>query len=105
LRPNFSTARHKLTPPKSARRFLHCPDFRNTLQCSQNRYTREARLPELKLYTRTYYGNVPEEVTEARRLQEYDSPDLPVVVRPADGVRVVLGTHDFWDTNFPDIQI
>ena len=62
-------------------------------------------MPELKIYAKTYYGQIPEEVREARRLGEYDSPEVPVVVRPADGVRIVLGTHDFWDTSFPDIQI
>ena len=62
-------------------------------------------MPELKIYAQTYYGNVPEEQTSARKLEEFDSPEVPIVIRPADGVRIVLGTHDFWDTNFPDIQI
>jgi len=62
-------------------------------------------MPELKIYAKTYYGNVPEEVTSEKKLEEFDSPEVPVVARRADGVRVVLGTHDFWDYGFPDIQI
>ena len=62
-------------------------------------------MPELKIYAKTYYGNVPEEQTEARKLAEFDFPDIPIVIRPADGVRIALGTHDFWNLEFPDIQI
>ncbi len=36
---------------------------------------------------------------------EFGAPFVPMVIRPAEGVRVVLGTTDFWDTNAPDIQI
>src|SRR6185503_12628695 len=54
-----------------------CSDFRNMLRCSQNRYTREAYMPELKIYAKTYYGNVPEEVRSPRKLQEFDSPEVP----------------------------
>jgi hypothetical protein len=62
-------------------------------------------LPELKIYAPTYYGEFPEVVRDAKKLKEFDSPEVPVVIRPADGVRIVLGTHDYWDHKCPDIQI
>jgi hypothetical protein len=36
---------------------------------------------------------------------EFDDSRTPVVVREADGVRIVLGSHDYWDPAKPDIQI
>jgi hypothetical protein len=56
-------------------------------------------MPELKLYVPTYHGDK----TQGRG--EFDDPRHPVVVRDADGVRIVLGSHDFWDTKCPDVQI
>jgi hypothetical protein len=60
-------------------------------------------MAELKLYVPTYYGDT--EGAAAMGRKEFDDPQVPVVVREADGVRVVLGSHDFWKSDAPDIQI
>lgn len=38
-------------------------------------------------------------------LKDFDEPQVPVLVTPSEGVRIVLGTHDHDDNNKPDIQI
>ncbi len=38
-------------------------------------------------------------------LKEFDEPELPVFVGSAEGVRIVLGTHDYHDYTKPDVQI
>lgn len=53
----------------------------------------------------TYNANrFPDEVA-AGRMPEFGPPDLPVVIREAEGIRIVLGTHDRDDSAKPDIQI
>src|ERR1051325_7675918 len=36
---------------------------------------------------------------------DFDDPQVPVLVCPADGVRIVLGSHDYLDMSKPDVQI
>jgi hypothetical protein len=62
-------------------------------------------MKELKLYVPTYNANYFAQEVEIGRKLEFGDPILPVIVREAEGVRVVLGTHHYWDTNTPDIQI
>src|SRR5580704_8060912 len=38
-------------------------------------------------------------------LPEFSESEVPVLVHAAEGVRVVLGTHDYHDYTKPDIQI
>jgi hypothetical protein len=65
----------------------------------------EAKVPELKLHVPTYNaGAFPNDVANHTR-PEFGEPYVPVVVRPADGVRLVLGSHDYWNSDAPDIQI
>lgn len=62
-------------------------------------------MPELKIHVPTYNANAfPEEVRNDEK-PEFGDPFLQVVAREADGVRIVLGSHDFWDTSKPDVQI
>lgn len=62
-------------------------------------------MPELKLHVPTYnYEAFPHEV-ETGEKTEFGDPYLPVVIRQADGVRIVLGSHDYFDSSYPDIQI
>jgi hypothetical protein len=63
-----------------------------------------AHMHELKIYAPTYYGSLNEQA-EAKGLQEFDQPHVPIVVRSADGLRIVLGSHDYFDGNAPDVQI
>jgi hypothetical protein len=60
-------------------------------------------MDELKLIVPTYNGKWLE--APDRTVPEFDAPEVPVLVCPADGVRVVLGTHDYHDYTKPDIQI
>ena len=58
----------------------------------------------LKLVVPTYYGNTGGKPEFAAK-DEFDEPSVPVLIREADGVRLVLGTHDFEDLEKPEIQI
>lgn len=60
-------------------------------------------MQELKAYAPTYYGSTT--ICKSGAKHEFDEPRVPIVVRPADGVRVVLGTHDYFGNDAPDIQI
>lgn len=60
-------------------------------------------LPEFSVRVPTYYGNILGEVEPLK--QEFDEPFVPVLLRGADGVRIVLGSHDYEDLDSPDIQV
>jgi hypothetical protein len=60
---------------------------------------------EFKLHIPTYYGDADDPSGPAKGKQEFDTPIVPVVVREADGVRIVLGSHDYDDMRAPDVQI
>src|SRR5262245_24362830 len=98
---------------RSVRGLFHCSDYRDGLECSQNRSRCFAlsqpeggrAMEQLVLMVPTYYGATygdPELFTDK---EEFDEPHVPVLVRQAAGVRVVLGTNDFEDLEKPDIQI
>lgn len=57
---------------------------------------------DLKMVVPTYNGKW---LQEYPALAEFDEPHLPVLVTLADGLRVILGTHDYDDFEKPDIQI
>jgi hypothetical protein len=67
--------------------------------------SKEIAMPELKLYVPTYLrgefrtGELPDD------LPDFGEPMFPVVIREADGVRIVLGSHDYWNSNVPDVQL
>lgn len=63
----------------------------------------QAATSDYKLNAPTYYGSTPEH--EAGKLPEWGSPKVPLVAYEAEGLRVVLGTHDLDDMSRPDIQI
>ena len=60
-------------------------------------------MPELKLYIPTYYPNGAAPNHDGD--ENFGDPRVPVLIRRADGVRIVLGTHDYWDSDSPDVQI
>jgi hypothetical protein len=72
-----------------------------------NRYGRpESRdIPQLLLNVPTYYGSIPESELPSPAPQEFDTPYVPVLACRSEGVRIVLGSHEFLDTDFPDVQI
>lgn len=57
---------------------------------------------DLKMIVPTYNGKW---LLENPVLQECDEPHVPVLVTPADGLRIVLGTHDCNDFDKPGIYI
>jgi hypothetical protein len=60
---------------------------------------------ELKLDLPTYNGRYYCRAVERGELPEHGDPHVPVLVRAAMGVRVILGTHDAEDLDKPDILI
>lgn len=60
-------------------------------------------MKDLRLSVPTYYGHAATRTT--RELPEFGEPLVPVLVRRAEGVRIVLGSHDYEDMNSPDIQV
>ena len=62
-------------------------------------------MPELKLWVPTYNADRYAREVAAGEKEEFGDPYFPVVIRPAEGVRIVFGTHDYWDGEKPDIQI
>lgn len=64
-----------------------------------------ADLKKFELKVPTYYGSVAEERATEFGLPEFDEPAVPVLIHEAEGVRIVLGTHDYDDLSKPDIQI
>ncbi len=60
-------------------------------------------MEDFKLFVPTYNGKWLDEPKWT--VPEFDDPEVPVLVHQADGVRIVLGTHDYDDCQKPDIQI
>ena len=56
----------------------------------------------IRMAVPTYNGKWLEEYPT---LQEYDEPEVPVLICRAEGVRVILGTHDYHDYEKSDIQV
>lgn len=52
-------------------------------------------------YNASYFADEVDNGTK----EEFGNPTVPILVHEADGVRIVLGTHDYDDLEKPDIQI
>ncbi len=50
-------------------------------------------------------GNGPGAVPQASEDSDFGPPFVPVVIHEAEGVRIVLGTHDRLTGEHPDIQL
>jgi hypothetical protein len=62
-------------------------------------------LQELKLVVPTYMAECYENEGRDGDQPDFGEPNVPVLVREAEGVRIVLGTHDYDDYGKPDMQI
>ena len=62
-------------------------------------------MPELKVYVPSYNHGEFRTAEPPDDLPEFGDPRVPVIVREADGIRIVLGSHDYWDVSVPDVQI
>lgn len=60
---------------------------------------------QFRLTVPTYNANYFDKVTHETLMEEFSEPNVPVLVHEADGVRIVLGTHDYDEMDKPDIQI
>lgn len=68
-------------------------------------YPMSERSAELKLLVPTYNANWFPVSVEAKVLPEFGEPFKKVLVRESDGLRIVLGSHDYHDYDMPDVQI
>jgi hypothetical protein len=53
----------------------------------------------------TYYGEAYGEAVADGMLPEFGKPFAPMLVRQADGLRIVLGSYDYDERTAPDIKI
>jgi hypothetical protein len=60
---------------------------------------------EIRLVVPTYNYQLYGEQVDRYELPEFGEPHVPVLIHEAEGVRIVLGTHDYNDYSKPDIQI
>lgn len=56
----------------------------------------------IKTHVPTYNGKW---LMDNPSLNDFDEPHVPVLVSDVEGLRVILGTHDYYDFEMPDIQI
>jgi hypothetical protein len=69
----------------------------------QGRSAVEPELAEWRLWVPTYFGRA--NCIRGVDGEDFDNPHVQVLVHQAEGVRIVLGSHDYEDMNAPDIQI
>lgn len=62
-------------------------------------------MSEIKFHVPTYNHGTLDQTAGTEGKPEFGDPYVPLVIRRADGVRIVLGTHDYFDSSKPDIQI
>jgi hypothetical protein len=74
-------------------------------RCNQANDEKTMKEEELKLAVPTYVRNLQERKAHTDENPDFGSPHVPVLIHEADGVRIVLGTHDYDDYDTPDIQI
>jgi hypothetical protein len=59
-----------------------------------------------KLFIPTYVGSQYKlQKAESTPWPDFAPPNVPVLIHEADGIRLLLGTHDWEDNSKPDIQI
>ena len=80
---------------------------RPTMPLRSDSMSREAATEEvpvecIKMNVPTYNGKW---ILDNPGLEDYDEPEVPILIHPAEGLRVVLGTHDFFDMSKSDIQL
>ena len=66
---------------------------------------REGFMAELKLLVPTYRPSNSPDLPANKTGVEFGEPYVRVLVHSAEGVRIVLGSHDRFDSEAPDIQI
>ncbi len=100
------------------RRFFHCSDYRDDLQCSQIRSRRISSssstltsqivrnaMDEFEMSIPTFYGASYGDPTAFAHKEEFDEPYVPLLASKQNGMRIVLGATDSEDGDSPDIHI
>lgn len=59
----------------------------------------------LRLTVPTYYGSAKARYLPSPSTQEFDAPFVPILARSAEGIKLVLGSHDPDDPEAADIQV
>lgn len=62
-------------------------------------------MESLKLLVPTYNANWYPDKVANREVEEFGTPLTPLLCRESDGVRIVLGSHNFEDLDKPDVQV
>lgn len=62
-------------------------------------------MEQFEMLVPTYYGMMYAKMDPHENKEDFGEPNVPVLIHHAEGVRVVLGTHDAEDMAKPDIQI
>jgi hypothetical protein len=62
-------------------------------------------MQQLKLFAPTYYASLFPDDVAAERKPEFGDPHVPILAASAEGARLILGSHDFYCSEKPDIQV
>ncbi len=65
----------------------------------------ERDIPRLKLLIPTFNANLYDSEVHDGLLPEFGAPYVAVLVQRSDGLRVVLGSHDYSDMDAPDVHV
>ncbi|HZZ28901.1 MAG TPA: hypothetical protein VFE46_12940 [Pirellulales bacterium] len=60
---------------------------------------------DFHLFAPTYNYQLYPKYVQSGAKPEFGLPEIPVVARAAQGIRIALGTHNYDDTSKPDVQI
>lgn len=80
-------------------------DVRQRLEPREATAAFDCSPPAWKMLVPTYFGSQKAQTPEESALQEFGLPLAPLLISEAEGIRVVLGTHDYNDRAKPDVQI
>lgn len=65
----------------------------------------ETRMQQLRLRVPTYNANLFPTQIGTGSMPEFGPPHIPVVIHPAEGIRIVLGSYDSAEWSRPEVQI
>jgi hypothetical protein len=71
----------------------------------RNRLTRRSTMHNALFVVPTYFGHAIARGKAPPSREEFAEPNVPVLISEAEGLRIVLGTHDPDDDEKPDIHI
>jgi hypothetical protein len=60
--------------------------------------------PQFRLWVPTYVGH-RNCILGVKEDKEFENPQVPVLIQSVEGIRVVLGSHNYQEWHAPDVQI